>query len=328
MQPESTGVLLTNLGSPEAPTAGALRRYLREFLSDRRVVDLPPVLWWPILLGIILNVRPPRSAKLYRRIWTAEGAPLVAMARRQCAALEKLFSGRLDPPPRLALGMRYGNPSIRSGLAALRDAGCTRILVLPLYPQYFAGTSGSTFDAVAAALVGWRRIPALRFVDAYHADEGYIRSLAASIRDAWARDGEPDRLLMSFHGIPVRYARAGDPYPEQCQRTANLLAAALGLSYERWLLSYQSRFGREAWLGPYTDATLRSWGAQGVKRVDVVCPGFAADCLETLEEIDVLNRQFFLAAGGERFRYIPALNDRPDHIEALADLLLRNLAGW
>jgi ferrochelatase len=328
MQPQSTGVLLTNLGSPDAPTARALRRYLREFLGDRRVVDLPRLVWWPILHGIILNVRPPRSARLYRRIWSAEGAPLVAIARRQEAALQQALASRLGTPPQLALGMRYGNPSIASALAALSDAGCTRILVLPLYPQYFAGTSGSTFDAVAAALVRWRRVPALRFVDDYHADEGYIGALAASIRDTWAREGEPDRLLMSFHGIPVRYARAGDPYPEQCQRTANLLAAALGLPYERWLLGYQSRFGREPWLEPYTDVTLRSWGAQGVRRVDVVCPGFAADCLETLEEIAILNRKFFLAAGGEQFRYLAALNDRPDHIAALADLVVRNLAGW
>ena len=325
---ETTGVLLTNLGSPEAPTAPALRRYLKEFLGDRRVVELPRVLWWLLLNGVILNLRPPRSAKLYRRIWTPEGAPLLAISRRQRAALASALGEKLDSPPRVALGMRYGNPSIRSALASLRDAGCTRILVLPLYPQYFAGTTGSTFDAVAATLVGWRRVPGLRFVDDYHADPGYIDALAASIRGLWAREGEPERLLLSFHGIPVRYAQAGDPYPEHCQRTANLLAAALGLPYERWLLSYQSRFGREAWLEPFTDVTLRNWGAEGVRRVDVVCPGFSADCLETLEEIDILNRQYFLAAGGERFRYIPALNDRADHVAALADIVMRNLQGW
>jgi protoporphyrin/coproporphyrin ferrochelatase len=328
MSDEKTGILLTNLGSPDAPTTGALRRYLREFLGDPRVVELPRVLWWFLLNAIILNLRPRRSARLYRRVWSQEGAPLLAISKRQTAAIAGALATRLDPAPAVALGMRYGNPSIGGALESLRNAGCTRILVLPLYPQYFAGTSGSSFDAVARAMMGWRRVPALRFVDNYHADEGYIRALAASIRELWERDGEPDRLLLSFHGIPVRYAEAGDPYAEQCQRTANLLAAALGLPYERWLLSYQSRFGREAWLEPFTDATLRSWGAAGVRRVDVVCPGFAADCLETLEEIDMLNRRFFLDAGGERFRYIPALNDRAPHIEALAALVTRNLQGW
>ncbi len=289
---------------------------------------MPRVLWWPILHGIILNVRPARSARLYRRVWTAGEAPLLAISRRQCAALSRALGERLQPAPQVALGMRYGNPSIRTALDELRAGGCTRILVLPLYPQYFGGTTGSSFDAVARVLTGWRRVPALRLVDGYHADEGYIRALSASVRELWDREGEPDRLLVSFHGIPVRYGRAGDPYAEQCQRTANLLAATLGLPYERWLLAYQSRFGREAWLEPFTDTTLRGWAAGGVRRVDVVCPGFAADCLETLEEIDVLDRERFLAAGGERFRYIPALNDRPDHIEALAGLVVQNLRGW
>jgi ferrochelatase len=325
---EATGVLITNLGSPEAPSTGALRRYLQEFLSDPRVVELPRPLWWLILNGVILNVRPARSARLYRRVWTPDGAPLLAIVRRQLAALEAALRGRTGTPVRIALGMRYGDPSIRSALESLRDQGCTRILVLPLYPQYFSGTSGSTFDALAAVLTRWRRVPSLRLVADYHDDEGYIRALARSVRDLWGRKGEPERLLLSFHGIPVRYQRSGDPYPQQCQRTANLLAAALGLPYERWLVSYQSRFGREKWVEPYTDRTLTQWGAQGVKSVDVLCPGFSADCLETLEEIDMLTRKLFLAAGGERFRYIPALNDRPDHVEVLADIVGRHLAGW
>lgn len=325
---DATGVLLANMGSPDAPTPAALRRYLAEFLADRRVVELPRLLWWPVLHGIILNVRPRRSARLYARVWTPEGAPLLAIGRRQAAALAAALARRLDPPPHVALGMRYGTPSIRAALRELRDRDCTRVLVLPLYPQYFSGTTGSTFDAVAAALVRWRRVPALRFIGDYHDDDAYVSALARSVRELWDRDGEPERLLLSFHGIPKRYARAGDPYAEQCQRTANLLAGVLGLPYERWLVSFQSRFGREKWLEPYTDRTLQSWAAGGVRRVDVVCPGFAADCLETLEEIDMLNRRLFLAAGGERFRYIPALNDRPDHVEALADLVVRHLQGW
>ena len=326
--PESTGVLLTNLGSPDEPTRAALRRYLAEFLADRRVIDLPRAVWLPLLHGVILNVRPQRSAKLYQRVWMAEGAPLLAIGRRQLAALDAELRRRFDPPPPLALGMRYGNPPIRAALRSLRDRGCTRILVLPLYPQYFSGTTGSTFDALAAELTGWRRVPALRMVSDYHDDPAYVAALAQSVRRVWEREGEPERLLLSFHGIPVRYARAGDPYPRQCQRTANLLAEALGLPYERWLASFQSRFGREKWLEPYTDVTLKAWAAAGVKSVDVVCPGFAADCLETLEEIAILNRGFFLAAGGERFRYIPALNDQPDHIRALADVVERNVQGW
>jgi protoporphyrin/coproporphyrin ferrochelatase len=325
---EPIGLLLTNLGSPDAPTRAALRRYLAEFLSDPRVIELPRILWKTILHGVILNVRPQRSAKLYQRVWSDEGAPLIVIGRRQQAALETELGSRFDPPIALALGMRYGSPSIRSALESLRARGCTRILVLPLYPQYFSGTSGSTFDAVASVLTTWRRVPALRMITDYHDDPGYVDALARSVRELWEQEGEPDRLLLSFHGIPVRYEQAGDPYPRQCRRTANLLAEALRLPYERWLLSFQSRFGREKWLEPYTDETLKKWGASGIKNVDVVCPGFAADCLETLEEIALLNRGFFLDAGGERFRYIPALNDRPHHIRALADLVERHLQGW
>jgi ferrochelatase len=328
MQEGAIGTLLTNLGSPDAPTTAALRRYLAEFLSDRRVIELPRALWWPLLHGVILNVRPRRSARLYAQVWSPAGAPLVTISRRQAAALATVLQERVASPPAVVTAMRYGNPSIRSGLEALRDRGCTRILVLPLYPQYFAGTTGSTFDAVAEVLAGWRRVPELRFVADYHADDAYITALARSVREVWERDGEPDRLLISFHGIPVRYEQAGDPYARQCRRTATLLAAALGLPYERWLLAFQSRFGREKWLEPYTDHTLRSWAGAGVANVDVICPGFSADCLETLEEIDQLNRRIFLAAGGKRFRYVPALNDRPDHIAMLADLALRHMQGW
>lgn len=325
MTSEPLGVLLTNLGSPDAPTTPALRRFLAEFLSDRRVVDLPRVAWLALLYGVILNVRPPRSARLYQRVWTPEGAPLVAITRRQGAALEAaLRDAAAGSEVHVAVGMRYGNPSIASALESLRDRGCTRIVVLPAYPQYFSGTTGSTFDAVAAALQRWRRVPALQFIADYHDDAAYIAAVAASVRESWAREGEPDRLLLSFHGIPERFAAAGDPYRRHCERSATLIADALGLPYERWLLTFQSRFGREKWLQPYTDHTLRAWARDGVRRVDVVCPGFSADCLETLEEIAIQNREFFLAAGGEQFRYIPALNDRPDHVRALAAIVSRH----
>ena len=224
--------------------------------------------------------------------------------------------------------MRYGNPSIRAALEELRDRGCRRLLVLPLYPQYFAGTTGSTFDAVFEVLKSWRWVPEVRTVGHYHDDPAYIGALAQSVRDTWTREGEPQRLLLSFHGIPVRYARAGDPYAEHCERTAALLTAKLALGSERCSTTFQSRFGREAWLEPFTDSTLKTWGRAGVESVDVVCPGFAADCLETLEEIRILNRGFFLEAGGKRFRYIPALNDRADHIQALAGIAARHLQGW
>jgi len=318
-----TGILLTNLGTPDAPTPSSLRRYLREFLGDPRIVEMPRWIWWLILNGIILNVRPRKSARLYAKVWSDEGSPLLAIGRRQAAALATELERR-GVAAHVVLGMRYGNPSIRTALEELRARGCWRLLVLPLYPQYFAGTTGSTFDAVAATLTGWRRVPELRFVADYHDDDAYIEALVASIRTVWQRDGEPERLLLSFHGIPQRYAAAGDPYHDQCMATAARLRARLDLDADRIVTSFQSRFGREAWLQPYTDITLQEWARAGVKRVDVVCPGFAADCLETLEEIDQLNRELFLRAGGERFRYIPALNDSPAHITLLADLVAQN----
>lgn len=327
---ERVGILLANLGTPDAPTPAALRQYLGEFLWDPRVVEYPRALWWLLLHGVILNVRPRRSARLYAKVWTEEGSPLLAIGRRQASALAAEMARRLPsrPPLHVALGMRYGTPSIRTALEDLRERGCRRLLVLPLYPQYFAGTTGSTFDAVFDVLKTWRWLPEFRTLGHYHDDPAYISALAQSVRDTWERDGEPQRLLLSFHGIPVRYARAGDPYAEQCKRTAALLTAALGLGSDRCSTSFQSRFGREAWLEPFTDSTLKQWGASGVESVDVVCPGFAADCLETLEEIRILNRGFFLAAGGKRFRYIPALNDRADHIQALAGIAARHLQGW
>lgn len=313
----TTGLLLANLGTPDAPTTPALRRFLREFLSDPRVIELPRWKWWPILNLFVLPTRPKRSAEAYRKVWTEEGSPLLAIGRRQAAGLRE----RLGVP--VALGMRYGNPSIASALEELR--GCGRVVVLPLYPQYSATTTASTFDAVTDALRRWRDIPELCSIRGYAEDPAYIRALAASVRELWERDGEPRKLLISFHGIPVRYARAGDPYPDECRRTAELLAAELGLDADRWLLAFQSRFGREEWVQPYTDETLEAWGAQGLESVDVICPGFAADCLETIEEIDAENRGYFTEAGGGRYRYVPALNERGDHLDALEGIARRYL---
>jgi protoporphyrin/coproporphyrin ferrochelatase len=324
----AVGVLLANLGTPDAADAPALRRYLREFLLDPRVIEMPRALWWIILHLFVLTRRPRHSAALYRKVWTAEGSPLLAISRRQAAALAAVLGREVGTPLHVALGMRYGNPSVRSALRELAGKGCRRILVLPLYPQYAAVTTGSTFDAVAAELAGWRWVPEIRTIHHYHDDPAYLRALAASLREAWQEGGPPDKLLFSFHGIPQRYFEAGDPYFCECHKLARLTVAELGLPRERWEVSFQSLFGREEWLKPYTDRTIRALAAAGVRRLDVVCPGFSADCLETLEEIDEQNREIFLHAGGERYRYIPALNDRPDHVRALADLVLKNLAGW
>jgi ferrochelatase len=320
------GVLLSNLGTPEQPTAPAVRRYLREFLSDPRIVSLPRWLWLPLLNGVILQVRPRRSARLYQAIWTSEGSPLLATARRQLQSLREHCAA--DRRLVFALGMRYGTPSIADALEELRAAGAERLLVVPLYPQYSSATTASTFDAVAQALAGWVRVPELRVVADYHAEAWYVRALADSIRDAWRQQPAGERLLFSFHGMPRRTQQAGDPYHDQCQRTAHLVAAELGLEADRWLVAFQSRFGYEEWLQPYTDQTLRAWGGSHVTSVDVVCPGFSADCLETLEEIAVTNRELYVEASGGRYRYIPALNERPDHIAGIAALIERQLQGW
>ena len=326
-QSSATGILLCNLGTPDAPTTAALRRYLKEFLWDPRVVEQPRWLWWLILNGIILNTRPAKSAKAYEKVWTEAGSPLLAVSRRQRDKLQIVLDERVGENVHVELAMRYGNPSIRQGLESLRERGCERIIVLPLYPQYSATTTGSTFDAVASVLQGWRRVPALHFIDHYHDHPGYIEALAESVRRHWQQHGEPERLLISFHGIPERYFKAGDPYPCHCRKTARLLREQLGLDEDRAVIAFQSRFGREPWIEPYTDETLKDWGRSGVASVDVICPGFAADCLETLEEIAMQNCELFQAAGGGQFRYIPALNDDDAHIGALAEVLADHLAG-
>jgi len=327
-QPPCTGVLLTNLGTPDAPTPAALKRYLAEFLWDPRVVERPRWLWWPVLHGVILKLRPRKAARAYQSVWTDDGSPLLAISRRQEQALAAALPGRFKGPVTVALGMRYGNPSIPTALEALRRANAQRILVLPLYPQYSASTTGSTFDAVADVLRARRVVPGLRMIESYYQEPGYARALATSIRRHWDAQGQPDRLLFSFHGLPKRYVDAGDPYREQCLCTAHQTAAVLGLEEKDWFVAFQSRFGPEEWLRPYTDETLKQWGRDGMKRVDVIAPGFSADCLETLEEIAEQNREFFLEAGGKEYHYIPALNDSAEHIDFLADLVVQHCQGW
>jgi len=327
----AAGVLLVNLGTPDAPSPKAVRRYLAEFLWDPRVVDVFRPLWWLILNGIVLRTRPAKSAALYRKVWTDEGAPLMVHSRRQRAALEKALAQKALAavtgwPVPVALGMRYGTPSLADGLADLQAAGCERAVVLPLFPQYSISTTASV-EARVRELTATGTFPTQVVLD-YHAHSGYIAALAQSVREAWEAGGPGDRLLISFHGTPVRYRdRKGDPYFGQCEATARLLADALELPPDRWVMAFQSRFGREPWLQPYTDEVLMAWAAEGVPQVDVICPGFPADCLETLEEIATTYRERFLAAGGRGFRYIPALNERADHVAALADLVRTRLAG-
>ncbi len=328
--PEQTGVLLINLGTPATPDAPAVRRYLGEFLSDPRVVEIARPIWWLILHGIILNFRPRRSAEQYAAVWTAEGSPLKVHVERQ-AKLLRGFLGQAGHRVLVDYAMRYGEPSIAATLTRLKAAGCTRILLLPLYPQYSASTTASALDAACAWLQAVRNQPEMRTVRGFADHPGYLAAVAASVREHWASHGRPDssyRLLMSFHGLPRRALDQGDPYHCECQKTGRLLAEALGLDQERYLICFQSRFGRAAWLQPYTAPTLRALAKQGVQRVDVICPGFPADCLETLEEIAIEGKREFLQAGGREFHYLPCLNERDDWIRALADLAVNNLRGW
>ncbi|HEX5683680.1 MAG TPA: ferrochelatase [Ideonella sp.] len=326
-QPSPIGVLLCNLGTPDAPTPAATRRYLAEFLGDPRVVEIPKVVWWPILHGVILRTRPAKSAKKYASIWTPEGSPLAVWTDRQAKLLQG-YLGERGCPVIVKPAMRYGNPSIASALDAFQAAGVRRVLVLPAYPQYSGATTASTFDAVSNWGQRTRWVPEFRFIHQYHDDAAHIAALAASVRVHWQREGRGEMLLMSFHGMPERTLKLGDPYHCQSQKTARLLAEELRLAPTEWRIGFQSRFGRAKWLGPATDATLKQLAAGGTQRVDVICPGFAADCLETLEEIAQEGRETFLHAGGRAFHYIPCLNDSPAGMAALADLARRHLAGW
>ncbi|MDQ2069794.1 ferrochelatase [Natronospira bacteriovora] len=322
------GILLTNLGTPDEPTATALRRYLGEFLWDPRVVEIPRPLWWLILNGLVLRTRPAKSAEAYARVWTDRGSPLLYHSRDIQTALEKKLRSRFRGPVEVELGMRYGNPSIEGALESLKERGVRRLLVLPLYPQYASSTTGSTFAKITSILSQWRWMPEFRMVNSYHDDAGYVQAVANSIREHWYRNGRGERLLFSFHGIPRFTFLAGDPYHCYCHKTARLVAHRLGLKDGEWFVTFQSRFGKAEWLKPYTDETLEEWGRKGVGDIDVVCPGFPADCLETIDEIGFENAELFREAGGGQLRYVPALNDSEDHIHMLQELVLRHTAGW
>ena len=315
MHQTKTGILLANLGTPDAPMPDAVKRYLRQFLSDKRVVDTPRLLWWPLLRGVILPLRAPRVAKLYQSVWMEEGSPLMVYSRRQQQAL----AARLPDTP-VALGMSYGSPALESAVDELLAQDVDHIVVLPLYPQYSCSTVAAVWDELARILAKKRAIPGISFIRDYADDASYIDALAASVRASFAVHGEPDVLLLSYHGIPQRYAHEGDDYPQRCRDTTRELVSALGLSPDRAMMTFQSRFGREPWLTPYTDETLKMLGEKGVKHIQVICPGFAADCLETLEEIAVQNREVFLEAGGQKYEYIPALNADRAHIEMMVNL--------
>ncbi|MDX1570762.1 MAG: ferrochelatase [Xanthomonadales bacterium] len=323
-RPLRAGVLLVNLGTPAEPTAPAIRRYLAEFLSDRRVVDLPAWLWRPILYGIILRVRPPKVARAYQSIWTEQGSPLSVFSN----GLADRLQARYGEQVKVELAMSYGEPSFEQALASLQESGVDRLLVLPLYPQYSSTTTAAAFDGMARALQTGRWMPQLRFISHYHDDPAFIAALAGRVRNHWDAHGRPDCLIMSFHGIPERYFLDGDPYHCECQKTARLLAEALDLDADEYRVTFQSRFGREPWLQPYTDETLQGLPEQSCRHAQVICPGFAVDCLETLEEIAIENRDVFLEAGGEKFTYIPALNDGEDHAQVLAGLVEAQAADW
>jgi protoporphyrin/coproporphyrin ferrochelatase len=326
--PARTGILLINLGTPEAPTAHAVRLYLKEFLGDPRVVEIPRAIWWLILNGIILNTRPKKSAAKYATIWMPEGSPLRVHTEKQTSLLQGYLGERTRAPFVVDYAMRYGNPSIASALRKLKEQNCQRILVVPMYPQYAASSSGTAFDMVFAEILKMRNTPALRTIKNFHDSPGYIKALANNINDYWMKNGRPEKLVMSFHGLPQFSLDKGDPYHCECHKTGRLLAQELGLKPEQYFLSFQSRFGKAEWLKPYTTATLKDLGKQKTKRVDVVCPGFVADCLETLEEIAMEGKEDFLNAGGGEYHYIPCLNERNDWMHALTDLVMENLHGW
>lgn len=320
-------VLLVNLGSPQYPTPEAIRHYLAEFLSDRRVVDRPdPWLWWLILHGVILPTRPSRLAGLYQKIWTEKGSPLITTTEQQANLVKQwLIKQAVNQEIVVTYGMRYGQPHLSGVLERLKTLHPERLIVLPLFPQYSGATTGSVWNFLAEKLESWQDLPDLHFISHYYDDPAYLDALAARIRAYWAENGMAQQLLFSFHGLPQRRVEAGDPYQRHCQETAQKVASRLKLDESQWSVAFQSRFGREVWLTPYTDEQLVQFVKEGVRHVHVVCPGFAADCLETLEEIAEQNRDKFLQAGGERYDYIPALNDSVEHIEALGSLIMRFL---
>ncbi|MEE8288328.1 MAG: ferrochelatase [Nitrosomonadaceae bacterium] len=322
------GILLVNLGTPDAPTPRALRPYLKEFLSNSRVIEIPRWVWWLVLNGVILNTRPKKSAEKYALIWTPEGSPLKVHTERQTRLLLGFIGERIKPVPLVEYAMSIGNPSISKVLARMKQHRCERILVLPLYPQYAASSTAAALDTVFTQLRKMRNVPAIRTVKHYHDHPGYINALAQNVRDYWKKTGKPDKLVMSFHGVPRFTLDKGDPYHCECQKTGRLLAEALNLGTSQFQICFQSRFGKTEWLKPYTTEILEQLGKQNARRIDVVCPGFVSDCLETLEEIAIEGRTTFVQAGGQEFHYIPCLNERDDWIHVLADIALANLQGW
>ncbi len=327
-QEARTGVVLVNLGTPDRPDAPSLRRYLKQFLSDDRVVEIPKAIWWFILNLVILNVRPKRSAEKYALVWTGEGSPLRVHTERQAKLLRGWMVSQGRPDIEVRCAMRYGSPSIGDTLQQMKADGFTRIVLIPMYPQSASSSTGSVIDELARTLLRWRNLPELRYLRAFAGDSGYIAALAASVREHWAKNGRGDRLVMSFHGVPQFHLEQGDPYHCECHKTGRLLAEALGLTPQQYLVTFQSRFGRARWLEPYTQPTLERLATEGLHSVDVICPGFVADCLETLEEIAVENRDAFLGKGGRTFNYIPCLNERADWIDALGRMVRRELGHW
>ncbi len=322
------GVLITNLGTPEAATPSAVRKYLAEFLWDPRVVEIPRPVWWLILHGIILRTRPSKSAEAYKMVWTDEGSPLLVISKQQRDALQIALEKKLSGPVKVELGMRYGEPSIASALESLKAQGARRVLLFPLYPQYSASTTASTFDCVAKVFMQQRWMPELRMINNYGADAGYIHACAQQIQMHWQQNKRNQKLVFSFHGLPKRNLTQGDPYHCECHETARLITEKLNLKEDEWMITFQSRFGKAEWLQPYTIKTMGTLPKDGVKSVDVFCPGFSADCLETLEEISMQNKDVFMDAGGEAFSYIPALNAEDAHIDALANIIMQHAQGW
>lgn len=322
------GILLANLGTPDAPTAKALKPYLQQFLHDRRVVEIPRFIWCWILHCIILVFRPKKSAEKYAQVWMKEGSPLLVHAANQTKLLEAALSKRINSPFKVALGMSYGNPSMKSAIESLKAAHCNKILVFPLYPQYAASSTAAAFDSVWKVLLKMRNVPAIRTIKHYHDHPAYIEALANQVRTHWDKNGKPSITVMSFHGVPRFHLDKGDPYFCECQKTGRLLAEALGLNKTEYKVAFQSRFGKQEWLKPYLATTLEALGQAKTARIDVICPGFSSDCLETLEEIAMEGKEIFQENGGGEYHYIPALNENEDWIEAMRQITLENLQGW
>ena len=324
---EKLGVLITNLGTPDRPNKKALKLYLKEFLSDPRVIEIPKIIWQSILRGIILNIRPKKIAKLYKSIWNKEGGPLLVMLKKQKKGIEKDLRNKIKNI-KIEIAMRYGNPSIEKGLKKLKNLGCRRILIFPLYPQYCAATTGSTFDKVTEVLRKWRWVPETRFINGYHDNILYINCLIKSIRESWKKNGKSQKLIFSYHGVPKKYLLSGDPYYCFCQKTTRLVIEKMKLKKQEYITTFQSRFGPQEWLTPYTDKTLEELPKKGIKKIHILSPGFSSDCLETIEELEQENKKIFLDAGGEKYCYIPCLNNSPEHLKLLTNQILKHINYW